>query len=62
MGGSSFATGTFTIVAVAVACWLATVSNAGEAQMWVFGLLAVGFTALAVVLLRRAKPDDGPPS
>ena len=62
MGGSNFATGTFTVVAVAVAFWLATVSNAGEASMWIFGLLAVGFTALAVTLLRRAKPDDGPPT
>jgi hypothetical protein len=61
MGGSNFAVGTFTIVAVAVACWIATVTNAGETRMWVFGLLAVGFTALAVFLLRRATPDDGPP-
>jgi len=61
MGGSNFATGTFTVVAVAVACWLAAFTNAGESGMWLFGLLAVGFTALAVVLLRRAKPDDGPP-
>jgi len=62
MGGSNFATGTFTVVAIAVACWFAAVTNAGEPQMWVFGLLAVGFTALAVFLLRRAQPDDGPPS
>ena len=60
MGGANFATGTFTVVAVAVAFWLATVSNAGEPRMWVFGLIAVGFTALAVILLRRSKPD-GPP-
>ena len=62
MGGSNLAVGTFTIVAVAVACWIATVTNLGESQMWVFGLLAVGFTALAVILLRRAQPDAGPPT
>jgi hypothetical protein len=61
MGGSNFAVGTFTIVALAVASWLATVANVGETRMWLFGLLAVGLTALAVTLLRRAKPDDGPP-
>ena len=60
MGGSNFAAGTFTVVALAVASWLAAVANVGEPRMWLYGPLAVGLTALAWMLLKRAKPE-GPP-